>query len=75
MTKIAVKSLPITLVQFLKWAGLTRTGGDAKAAVREGLVRLNGRICDTPGKRLAVGDKVELAGELVELCLDQTAGK
>lgn len=73
MTKIAVKSLPITLVQFLKWGGFAQTGGDAKAMVREGLVRLNGQVCDVPGKRLNAGDKIELAGELVELVLERAA--
>ncbi len=75
MTKIPVKNLPITLAQFLKWAGLAQTGSDAKAVVREGLVLLNGQVCNVAGKQLAVGDRIELAGELVELCLEQAADK
>lgn len=61
--KVAVHKTPITLVQFLKWGGFAQTGSEAKSLVREGLVRLNGKVCYIPGKQLGPRDKVEVLDE------------
>lgn len=57
---IAVEKLPITLAQFLKWAGLAMHGGEAKAMIREGLIRLNGEVCLVAGQKLHLGDIVSI---------------
>ena len=53
---------PITLAQFLKLIGAAENGGHAKALVREGQVTVNGQAEDRPGRKLAKGDRVSLAG-------------
>ena len=63
VNKIAVNRFPITLTQFLKWAGLVLTGGEAKELVREGLVLLNGQVCTVAGQKLQPGDLVTLAAD------------
>lgn len=63
MEKVTVNRFPITLAQFLKWAGLVLTGGEAKELVRAGLVKINGAVCQAPGQQLSPGDLIELTGE------------
>jgi ribosome-associated protein len=60
---IVVHTLPIELAQFLKFAGLAESGGEAKRAVEEGLVQVNGVTETRRGKKLELGDEVTFAGE------------
>ena len=60
---VNVEKFPITLVQFLKWCGLTMTGGEAKEIVKAGIVCLNGEICTTAGKKLCPDDKISIMTE------------
>ena len=56
----------IKLDSFLKFAALVGSGGEAKAAVADGLVAVNGEICTMRGKKLWPGDRVSFCGtELV----------
>ncbi|WP_297081248.1 RNA-binding S4 domain-containing protein [uncultured Demequina sp.] len=52
----------IRLGQFLQLAGLVDTGGEAKAAIREGEVTVNGEVDLRRGRQLVVGDVVSFAG-------------
>jgi len=59
--------LPLTLGQFVKLAGFASTGGEAKRLVTAGAVRVNGEIDTRRGRKLAVGDEVEVAGAFVRV--------
>lgn len=61
----------IKLDQFLKFAGAAQTGGNAKELVQQGVVTVNAEICTMRGKKIRVGDVVELNGERYEV----TAGE
>ncbi|HKL74920.1 MAG TPA: S4 domain-containing protein YaaA [Halanaerobiales bacterium] len=61
--KIKIKTETINLDQFLKWANLVATGGEAKSLIQEGKVMVNGEIEYKRGKKLAEGDKVKLKNE------------
>lgn len=63
---IAVR-LPLTLGQFLKLAGFASTGGEAKRLVMAGAVRVNGDVDTRRGRKLVVGDEVEVAGAVVRV--------
>lgn len=52
----------IKLDALLKFAGAAETGGEAKLAVQNGEVKVNGEICTMRGKKLRPGDRVELPG-------------
>lgn len=52
----------IKLDALLKFAGAADTGGEAKLAIREGEVRVNGDVCTMRGKKLRPGDRAELPG-------------
>ena len=50
----------IKLDSFLKFAGVSETGGQAKEMVQEGLVLVNGQVCTMRGKKIRPGDVVEI---------------
>ncbi len=53
----------IKLDQFLKLAQMAQTGGQAKALILEGLVKVNGEVELRRGRKLHHGDRVEVEGE------------
>lgn len=55
----------IRLDALLKLSALVPTGGQAKALIQEGAVRVNGEVCTMRGKKLRAGDTVSLDGEQV----------
>jgi len=61
--EIAVRSEYIRLDAFLKLANAVESGGQAKLAIQEGRVRVNGETCLLRGKKLRPGDVVRYAGE------------
>lgn len=52
----------IRLDALLKFAGLVETGGEAKLAIQDGEVTVNGEPCTMRGKKLRPGDRAELDG-------------
>ena len=60
---VLIRAEPIELAQFLKFAGLTDSGGQAKQAITDGEVLVNGSIETRRGKKLVAGDKVAFGGE------------
>ena len=59
---ITVREEPIELCQFLKFAGATGTGGEAKVVISQGLVTLNGAVETRKRRKLMAGDRVEFDG-------------
>ena len=57
----------IKLDAFLKFSGACETGGAAKTAVLEELVKVNGEICTQRGKKLRDGDRVDIFGRAYTL--------
>ncbi|MBE6992130.1 MAG: RNA-binding S4 domain-containing protein [Ruminococcaceae bacterium] len=62
MTDIEIVTDFIKLDSFLKFANVVESGGEAKAVVQEGLVKVNGEVCLMRGKKLVKGDVVSFAG-------------
>ncbi len=62
MTKTIIRITEpfIRLDNLLKLAGVTVTGGQAKMKIQAGEVKLNGETCLQRGKKLRVGDVVEV---------------
>ena len=67
METIKLRDEYIKLGQALKAAGLAETGVDAKHAVEEGLVKVNGQTEYQRGKKLRDGDVVEFNGETIRI--------
>ncbi|WP_448572855.1 RNA-binding S4 domain-containing protein [Trichothermofontia sp.] len=53
----------IKLDQFLKWVGVTATGGQAKMIIQAGEVRVNGERVTQRGRQLKTGDRVTVGGQ------------
>ena len=64
---VPIRDESIRLGQFLKLANLVESGADAKPAVQEGHVRVNGEVETRRGRQLRVGDVVELGGQAVRV--------
>lgn len=64
----AVPEAPvIRLDQFLKYAGLADTGGEAKTRIQAGEVRVNGEVETRRGRKLRIGDEIEIDGETYDI--------
>ena len=69
METIGIKTEYIKLDALLKYASLVGTGGEAKMAVAEGLVKVNGEVCTMRGKKIRPGDTVSF--DRFELLVEQ----
>jgi ribosome-associated protein len=59
---------PINLTQALKLAGCVQSGGEAKAAISAGAVRVNGEVELRKRRKLKAGDVIRLEdGRSVEI--------
>ncbi|MFB7843934.1 RNA-binding S4 domain-containing protein [Microbacterium sp. NPDC056052] len=64
---ISIGGEGIRLGQFLKFAGLLDSGGDAKEAIIDGYVRVNGEVDRRRGRQLVDGDLVTYEGRTVRV--------
>jgi ribosome-associated protein len=48
----------IKLDSLLKLCDIAQTGGHAKILIQDGLVEVNGEICDQRGRKIKAGDKI-----------------
>ena len=63
METIRIKSDFIKLDALLKFASMTASGGESKMAIADGLVAVNGEICQMRGKKIYPGDQVSFCGQ------------
>jgi ribosome-associated protein len=59
----------IKLDRFLKWQGITQTGGAAKTIVQQGEVLVNGEIETRRGRKLRNGDRVTVDNTTYTVCI------
>lgn len=64
---ITIEEEYIRLDNLLKFAGTVDTGGQAKFAIQNGEVLLNGEVCTQRGKKIRPGDNVEFDGETISV--------
>ena len=69
METIKLRDEYIKLGQALKAAGLCESGVDAKYAIEDGLVKVNGNVEYQRGKKLRDGDEVTFQGETIRITL------
>lgn len=53
---------PINLTQVLKLAGLVGNGGEGKALIADGMVRVNGEVELRKRRQMVLGDVVQIEG-------------
>lgn len=57
----------IKLDQFLKFVGITSTGGQAKLMILDGNVKVNGTVETRRGRKLVSGDQVTIEGRTFDV--------
>ncbi|WEK54246.1 MAG: S4 domain-containing protein YaaA [Candidatus Cohnella colombiensis] len=62
MKQIGISTEYIALGQFLKLAECISTGGEVKFFLQENVVKINGEPDNRRGRKLYVGDQVEVQG-------------
>ena len=67
MENIKIHTEYIKLDDLLKFSGLVVTGGQAKAVILEGLVKVDGETCFMRGKKLRGREVVEFDGVSVKV--------
>ncbi len=67
MREVAIHTDYIQLDQALKLAGVVASGGEAKAAIQDGSVLVNGSAETRRGKKLHVGDTIEFRGTVMHV--------
>ncbi|MGC8971307.1 MAG: RNA-binding S4 domain-containing protein [bacterium] len=60
MKEIYIFTETITLGQFLKWANIVQTGGEAKILIQQGLVSVNGKVETQRSRKLKENDIVSV---------------
>jgi ribosome-associated protein len=60
---INITKEPVELFKILKFEGLVDSGGAAKAAIEQGLVKVNQAVETRKRKQIVRGDRIEFAGE------------
>jgi ribosome-associated protein len=60
---------PIALYKILKFEGLTTSGGEAKAVIADGQVKVNGAVETQKRKKIMSGDVIEFGDEQLQLKL------
>ena len=67
MERLQLRDEFIKLGQALKAAGLCDSGVDAKFAIQEGHVKVNGEVELRRGKKLYNGDMIEYQGQTIQI--------
>lgn len=62
-----IKTEYIKLDSLLKFTNLLASGGEAKLAIQDGLVKVNGEVCTMRGKKIRPGDKVIIEDYEIEV--------
>ena len=67
MKTIEITEEPVELYKILKFEGLVPSGGEAKAIITNGQVRVNGETETRKRKKIVSGDTIEFNGEIFSI--------
>jgi ribosome-associated protein len=62
---VEITSEPVELYKILKFEGMAASGGEAKQAIADGYVRVNGQVETRKRKKIVTGDTIEFAGDVI----------
>ena len=60
MKEIKINTDNIQLDQFLKWANIVSSGGEAKVLIKEGHVQVNNLLEQRRSRKLIIGDEIKV---------------
>ncbi len=64
---VVLKQSPTELYKILKFEGLTASGAEAKQAIADGLVLVNGDIETRKRKKIVAGDQIQYLDTLLTI--------
>lgn len=67
--EVNITSEFIKLDSLLKFAGIVETGGIGKEIILEERIKVNGEVCTMRGKKIRLGDKVQIDEIKTELVI------
>ena len=67
--RVSIITASVELGSFLKWAQVVQSGGQAKALIQSGRVRVNGTPERRRSRTLVPGDRVEVGARTLEVVL------
>ena len=71
MTIVTIDTEFIRLDAMLKLGGATDTGGQAKFAIQNGMVKVNGEVCTQRGQKMRQGDTAEMNGRTYQVQVEE----
>lgn len=69
MREVEITHEPVALYKILKLEGVVASGGEAKSAIDDGLVSVNGVVETRRRKKIIAGDVVEYMNEKMTILL------
>ena len=69
MRDVILSKPAVELYKILKFEGLISSGGEAKAAIDAGLVKVNGEVETRKRRQINAGDIIEIGGEKLQMRL------
>ena len=69
MRDVILSKPAVELYKILKFEGLLSSGGEAKAAIDAGLVKVNGEVETRKRRQINAGDIIEVSGEKLQMRL------
>lgn len=65
---VPIRTEYIKLQDAMKYANIVPSGGEAKLLIQEGLVTVNGEVCQMRGKKLRPGDQFAFQQQSYRIC-------
>ena len=70
MNQVFINKEPVELYKILKFEGLRASGAEAKDAIAEGFVKVNGEFETQKRKKIVAGDIIEIDGDSYQIQLE-----
>jgi len=67
MNIVEITKEPVELYKILKFEGMAASGGEAKMAVADGQVLVNGEVETRKRRKIVSGDIIEFCGEKIQI--------
>jgi len=65
--EIKINTDNIQLDQFLKWANIVSSGGEAKILIKEGHIKVNNLLEQRRSRKLIIGDEIKINEEAYKI--------
>lgn len=67
ITTVVLERSPTELYKILKFEGLASSGAEAKIAIANGLVKVNGDVETRKRKKIVAGDEIKFDNHLIRI--------